>query len=116
MTVFGIKPDNYFGDVVLAAADRDGLRIFQYAVRSAHESGQATFDIDGVQQRIVRESGTADMELGSQTVVWRFDDTKLVEILDKLSPLIDGEGPGHQYIDDLNSPAPTLMMSVDEYA
>lgn len=49
MTVFGIKPDNYFGDVVLAAADRDGLRIFQYAVRSAHESGQATFDIDGVQ-------------------------------------------------------------------
>ncbi|MET2813300.1 hypothetical protein ABXU76_20325, partial [Mycobacterium tuberculosis] len=28
MTVFGIKPDNYFGDVVLAAADRDGLRIF----------------------------------------------------------------------------------------
>lgn len=35
MTVFGIKPDNYFGDVVLAAADRDGLRIFQYAVRSA---------------------------------------------------------------------------------
>lgn len=51
MTVFGIKPDNYFGDVVLAAADRDGLRIFQYAVRSAHESGQATFDIDGVQQR-----------------------------------------------------------------
>ncbi|NLP98468.1 hypothetical protein HGO75_22095, partial [Mycobacterium tuberculosis] len=59
---------------------------------------------------------TADMELGSQTVVWRFDDTKLVEILDKLSPLIDGEGPGHQYIDDLNSPAPTLMISVDEYA
>ncbi|MET2813373.1 hypothetical protein ABXU76_20705, partial [Mycobacterium tuberculosis] len=55
-------------------------------------------------------------ELGSQTVVWRFDDTKLVEILDKLSPLIDGEGPGHQYIDDLNSPAPTLMISVDEYA
>lgn len=49
MTVFRIKPDNYFGDVVLAAADRDGLRIFQYAVRSAHESGQATFDIDGVQ-------------------------------------------------------------------
>lgn len=26
MTVFRIKPDNYFGDVVLAAADRDGLR------------------------------------------------------------------------------------------
>ncbi|MET2801224.1 hypothetical protein ABXU74_20560, partial [Mycobacterium tuberculosis] len=23
---------------------------------------------------------------------------------------------GHQYIDDLNSPAPTLMISVDEYA
>ncbi len=56
------------------------------------------------------------MELGSQTVVWCFDDTKLVEILDKLSPLIDGEAPGHQYIDDLNSPAPTLMISVDEYA
>ncbi len=34
MTVFGTKPDNYFGDVVLAA-QTDGLPHFQYAVRSA---------------------------------------------------------------------------------
>lgn len=52
MTVFRIKPDNYFGDVVLAAADRDGLRIFQYAVRSAHESGQATFEFEKAELRI----------------------------------------------------------------
>jgi hypothetical protein len=115
MTVFHVKPDSYFGDVVLAAADWDGLCIFQSAVRSAREGGQATFEIDGIQQRIVRECKAADIELRSQTVVWRLDDTKLVEILDKLLPLIDKEGAGHQYIDDLNSPAPTLMISVDEY-
>ncbi|BBX95518.1 hypothetical protein [Mycobacterium lacus] len=117
MSVFRVNlfPDFKWSDAVLAAADRDGLRIFQSAVRSAREDGQATFEVDGIQHQIVRQSGAADIELGSQTVVWRFDDVKLAEILDMIEPLIDIKGPGHQYIDDLNTPASTLLISVDEY-
>ncbi|SON63145.1 hypothetical protein MSIMFI_04675 [Mycobacterium simulans] len=117
MSVFRVNffPDFKWSDVVLAAADREGLRIFQSAVRLARENGNATFEVDGIQHRIVRQSGAADIELGSQTVAWRFDDAKLAEILDMIVPLIDIAGPGHQYVDDLNSPAPTLLISVDEY-
>jgi hypothetical protein len=113
MTIFRITLDNCFGDVVLAAADRDGLRVFQSAVRSGHEGGQATFEVDGVQHRIVRESKAADIELGSQSVALRRRAAD--RILDKVAPLIDTPGPGHQYIDGLTGPAPTLLISVDEY-
>ena len=47
--------------------------------------------------------------------LWRFDDAKLAEMLNLIEPLVDTEGPGHQYVDELNSPAETLILSVDEY-
>ena len=46
--------------------------------------------------------------------MWRFDDGKLLETLDLIEPLVDTEGPGHQYV-DLNSPVDLLILSVDEY-
>lgn len=102
-------------DVVLVGADRDGMHIFQSAVRSAHDNGAASFEFDAIKHHVVRQDGAADIELGSQTVVWRFDDAKLVEMLNLIEPLVDTEGPGHQYVDDLNSPAETLILSVDQY-
>lgn len=77
MTIFraGFFPNfNWGDDVVLVGADRDGMRMFQSAVRSAHEAGAATFEFDAVKHYIVRQDGAADIDLGSQTVVWRFDD------------------------------------------
>ena len=118
MTIFraGFFEDFDWGDdVVLVGADRDGMRMFQSAVLSAHEDGAATFEFDAIKHYIVRQDGAADIDLRSQTVVWRFDDAKLVEMLDLIEPLVDEEGPGHQYVDDLNSPAETLVLSVDEY-
>jgi hypothetical protein len=118
MTIFrvGYFPDFDLGDaVVLVGADRDGMRRFQSAVRSAHEDGAADFEFDAIKHYVVRQDGAADIELGSRTVVWRFDTTKLKEMLDLIEPLVDAEGPGHQYVDDLNSPAEILILSVDEY-
>jgi hypothetical protein len=101
-------------DAVLVGADRNGMRMLQSAVRSAHDDGAASFEFDAIEHHVVRQDGAADIELGSQTVVWRFDDAQLVEMLDLIEPLVDTEGAGHQYV-DLNSPAETLILSVDEY-
>ncbi len=115
MTVFRVKPDSYFGDeAVLAYADRAGMRMFNSAVLSALKDGEASFEVDGVEHRIIRQRNAADVEQGSRTVTWRFDDAKLIEISDLVAPLIDDEGAGHQYL-DINSPASTLTLSVDEY-
>ena len=117
MAIFrvGYFPDFDLGDaVVLVAADRDGMRTFQCAVRSAHEDGAASFEFDAIKHSVVRQDGGADIELGPHTVVWRFDDAQLVEMLDLIEPLVDTEGPGHQYV-DLNSPVDLLILSVDEY-
>lgn len=100
---------------ILLSADRDGMRVFQSAVRSAQESGTAAFAFDSVSHTVVRHDGAADIELGPQTVLWRFDSARLTDILDLLAPLIDSETPGHQYVDDIRSPAETLVLSVDEY-
>jgi hypothetical protein len=103
-------------DAVLAAADEGGLRTFQSAVRSAHEDGEGAFELHGVKHRVIRQAGVADIEgLRSQTVVWRFDDTQLVEILDMTEPLISADDARHDYFDELNSPDATLMLSVGEY-
>ncbi|MGO9035681.1 hypothetical protein [Mycobacterium sp.] len=118
MTIFrvGFFPDFLWGDdVVLVGADRDGMRMFQSAVRSAHEDGAASFEFDAIKHHVVRQDGAADIELGSQSVVWRLDDAKLAEMLNLIEPLVDIIKPAHNYFDDLNDPDATLMLSVDEY-
>lgn len=115
MAVFRVKADSYFGDeAILAYADRAGMRMFNSAVISAQKNGRASFEVDGIEHQIIRQCNAADIEQRSRTVVWRLDDAKLVELLDLIEPLIDAEGPGHQYL-DINSPASTLTLSVDEY-
>jgi hypothetical protein len=117
MTIFRIGFFSGFDcgyDAVLASADRDGMRMFQSAVRSAHEAGEGTFELHGIQHQIIRQDRAADIELGSPTVVWRFDETQLAEILDMAVRLTNVAHPAHNYL-DLNSPAETLILSVDEY-
>jgi hypothetical protein len=45
MAIFrvGFFPDFKWDDVVLVGADRDGMRLFQSAVRSAHKDGEGAF-------------------------------------------------------------------------
>jgi hypothetical protein len=117
MTIFHIGffsgfDDGY--DAVLVGADRDGMRMLQSAVRSAHVDGAASFEFNAIKHHIVRQDGAADIELGPQTVVWRFDDAQLAEMLDLIEPLVEIIKPAHNYL-DLNSPAETLILSVDEY-
>ena len=116
MAKLRVQPFEDMGDpAILVNADRDGMRLFQSAVRSAHESGEATFEFDAIMHHVVRQEGAADIEVGAQTVVWRFDDAKLVEMLDLIPPLVDTPGAGHQYVDDLRNPVEVLVLSVDEY-
>lgn len=110
------QPFEDIGDpAILLNTDRDGIRIFQSAVRSAHESGEATFEFDGIKHQVLREDCAADVELGSQTVVWRFDDAKLLELLELMVAMVNSNRPGHQYFDDLKSPVELLVLSHDEY-
>lgn len=93
MAKLRVQPFEDIGDpAILVNADRNGMRLFQFAVRSAHEGGVATFEFDAVTHHVVREEGAADIELGTQTVVWRLDDAKLVEMLDLIAPLVDTPG------------------------
>jgi hypothetical protein len=116
MPAFRVQPFEDIGvPAILVNADRDGMRMFRSAVRSAHNDGAATFEFDAIKHYVMRQDGAADIELGLQTVVWRFDDAKLVEMLNLTEPLVDIEKPAHQYVDDLNGPMETLVLSVDEY-
>lgn len=117
MAKFHLQPFEDVGTpAILVNADQDGMRTFQSAVRSAHDCGGATFEFDAIKHYVMRQAGAADIELRSQTVVWRFDDAKLVELLNLIEPLVDIEQPAHNYLDDLNSPVETLVLSVDEYS
>jgi hypothetical protein len=115
MAKLRVEPFEDMGDpAILLNADRDGIRMFQISVSLAHDNGEATFEFDGITHHVVRQDGAADIELGLQTVVWRFDDANLAEMLDLMVPLVNGTRPGHQYV-DLNGPVEVLVLSVDEY-
>jgi len=116
MPTFRVLPFEDIGvPAILVNADRDGMRIFQSAVQSAHENGSATFEFDTISHHVLRQDAAADIELGPHTVTWRLDDSKLVELLGLMLCLINSDKAGHQYFDDLKSPVETLILSVDEY-
>lgn len=115
MAKLRVEPFEDMGDpAILLNTDQDGIRIFEAAVRRAHEAGDATFEHDGITHRVVREGGAADIELGPRCVTWRFDNEALVELLNLIQPLIDASRPCHQYV-DLNGRVDLLVLSVDEY-
>ncbi|GAF97552.1 unnamed protein product, partial [marine sediment metagenome] len=57
--------------------------------------------------------GTADIGLHDAHVHWQLDHATVMEMIDKLSALKDGNS-GHHYV-DIASPAETLVLSLNEY-
>lgn len=114
MAKFRITPSSYFGDeATLVSADRDGLRLFVSALRSARDIGDSTFASEGVQYRIERHHGAANLDLEQSPALWRLDSEKIAEIIDLTEPLIASNTAGHQYV-DIDSPTSTLVVSLDE--
>jgi hypothetical protein len=115
MAKLHLEPFEDMGDpAILLNGDREGFRMFQSALRQAHETGEASFKFDGVTHTFVRGKDTAEVELGPRKVLWRFSDEAMSELLDLIPPLIDPPGPGHQYV-DLTGSVDLLVLSVDEY-
>ena len=102
-------------DVVLLAMDHAGLDTFLAALTQAEQQGSSQLQHRGRVHDFVIEAGTADIELDDDRVVWRLDHTRAVEIIEKLKVLSSSGHPGHHYVDDMFSPAPTLVLSRDEY-
>jgi hypothetical protein len=113
-----LKPAFYFGgDAVLVAMDGDGLKIFHEAVAQAllrdpqqpldlvHGDVTHTFSID---------PEAAVITLDSQSVSWRLPISTLTDMLPKLDALGRSSKPGHHYV-DLDGPADTLVLSLNEY-
>ena len=49
MAKFRVQPFEDIGiPAILVNADRDGMRMFQSAVQSAHEDGAAAFEFDAI--------------------------------------------------------------------
>lgn len=119
MTVIRVKdvPD-FRGseDVVLLAADNAGLDAFAAALILAQRNRVSYLKHGRRVHEFVIETGAASIELSDDRVVWRLDDAKASEIIEKAKVLTNNGGrPGHHYVDDMSSPAPTLVLSLDEY-
>ena len=102
-------------DVVLLAMDHAGLDTFLAALTQAEQQGSSQLQRRGRVHDFVIEAGAGDIELDDDRVVWRLDHTRAVEIIEKLTVLSSSSHPGHHYVDDMVSPAPTLVVSRDEY-
>jgi hypothetical protein len=110
-----LLPDFMWGDdVVLLAMDGAGVATFSDALNGAVRLGSSRLEHGGVMHEFVMEAGAADIEMGENRVVWRLDRTKAVEIVDDLTAIRDGDGPGHNYV-DISTPRTTLVLSRDEY-
>lgn len=110
----GFVPDFRGQDVVLLAVDPAGLETVAAALNQAVQQGVSRVDHGGLIHQFLVQGGAADIELGDEHVVWRLDQAKMREIIDKLAAL-RGPGPGHHYVDGISTPAETLVLSVDEY-
>jgi hypothetical protein len=110
-----LLPDFTWGDdVVLVAMDGAGVDALLDALTNAVRLGPSRLEHDGVTHEFVMQVGAADIDLGENRVVWRLDRTKASEIMDDLTAIRDGDGPGHNYV-DISTPTKTLVLSRDEY-
>lgn len=110
-----LAPKFYFGDdAVLLAMDRAGVEAVRKAVTQAQEQGSSQLDHAGIIHEFIIDAGAADIDLRDDRAVWRLDSDTANEIIEKLTAL-ETPGPGHHYV-DLSAPAPTLVLSCDEYA
>jgi hypothetical protein len=101
-------------DVVLLAMDGAGLETFLAALTAARQRGSGRLQRRRRVHEFVIAAGAADIELADDRVVWRLDDGVAAEIITELTGMGRSDHPCHQYI-DIVSPAPTLVLSRDEY-
>jgi hypothetical protein len=101
-------------DVVLLAFDSAGLDTFLAALTEAQQQGSSRLHRRRRVHDFVIEAGAADIELADDRAVWRLSHAKAAEIIEKLTA-ISSERPGHHYVDDMLSPAPTLVLSLNQY-
>ncbi|OBH03274.1 hypothetical protein [Mycobacterium sp. E1747] len=118
MAVIRVKsvPEFRGEDVVLLAADRAGLDAFSAALTLAQQRGSSQLQHGRRVHEFVIEATAANIELSDDRVTWRLDDAKAGEIIEKAQVLAGNGGrPGHHYVDDMSGPAPTLVLSLNEY-
>ncbi len=117
MNVIRVKhvPEFNDADVVLLAVDGAGLSTLLATMIEAQRHGSSRLQRRGRVHDFVIESGAADIELSDDQVVWRLDHVKAAEIIEKLQALGSSGRSGHHYVDDMSSPAATLVLSRDEY-
>ena len=101
--------------VVLLAADGAGLDALSAALTEAQQRGFSRLQGRRRIHEFVVQGGAGNLEIGSDRVLWRLADAKAAEILQGVEVLRDGGAPGLVYVDDMISPAPTLVLSLDEY-
>jgi hypothetical protein len=101
-------------DVVLLTVDGAGLQTFLAALTEAERHGSGRLQHRKRVHDSVIEAGAADIDLTDERVVWRLDRAMAGEIIEALTGLGRSDRPGHQHV-DLGSPAPTLVLSKDEY-
>jgi hypothetical protein len=102
-------------DAVLLAVDGAGLDTFLAALTQAEQQGSSRLQHRGRVHDFVIEAAAADIELEDDRVVWRLNHAKAVEIIEKLKVLRSSGNPCHHYVDDICCPAPTLVLSRDQY-
>jgi hypothetical protein len=103
-------------DVVLLAADCAGFDAILAALKDVRRYGSSRLQHRRRVHEFLIEAGAADIELADDRVVWRLDDAKAGEIIEKVKVLGTSNGEsGHHYVDDMLSPAPTLVLSLNEY-
>lgn len=105
---------DYGDDAVLLTMDGAGVDTFRTAVSDAIQRGSSQLDHDGVTHVIQIQAGAADIDLEKTRVVWHLDLAKAREINNDLEVSSRKGRAGHNYVDMLH-PAPTLVLSRDEY-
>jgi hypothetical protein len=102
-------------DVVLLAMDGDGLQTFLAALTQAERHGSGRLQRRKRVHDFVIEAGAADIDLADERVVWRQDRAMAGQIIEALTGLGRSGRPRHQFVEDMASPAPTLVLSLDQY-
>jgi hypothetical protein len=105
-------------DVVLAMMAREGLHALETAFRKAgrDSTGQTFLLKSGNQeQRIKVSGGPAQVLSDEMCVTWELPRATLEHLADKLKGMTEASVPCHNYV-DIDEPAQTLYLSVDEYA
>lgn len=105
---------DYGHDAVLLTLDAPGLDTFRAALNDAMQRKSSRLEHDGVTHDFVICAGEADISLAPTHVTWRLDPAKADEISLDLAVLSEKGRAGHNYV-DMSTPAPTLVVSRDEY-